>query len=312
MRVFITGLSGFIGANLAIELIKQDHEVHGLIRRESKNHWRLESIKSQVKIHEGDLLDSKIVRTVINEIKPEVIYHLAVYGAYPNQKDPELILRSSVMAAWQLLQAAKMAGVKIVVSAGSSSEYGAKDHPMREIELVEPNSYYAVGKAAQTLLSQHFSNQESLPIITLRLFSVYGPYEEPGRFIPTLILNALQNKDIPLAAPDTARDFIYVDDVVRAFILASQRPELGGQIFNIGSGRQETLQTAVETVLTTTNSSARPLWNTYPRRPFDNQIWVADTTKTKNILGFSPVYSFEAGLEKTADWLKSKASHYDK
>lgn len=310
MKVFITGISGFVGANLAHKLVAQGHEVHGLVRANSKNGWRLTSIKSQITIHEGDILDKAKVSEIITQVKPEIIYHLVVYGAYPFQKDAELALQTTIIATLHLLQAAKTAGVKMVVSTGSSSEYGSKDHPMREDERVDPNSYYAVGKAAQTLLGQHFSNTEGLPVITLRLFSVYGPYEEPTRLLPVLILNALNNRDIPLASPKTARDFIYVDDVVEAIIQASTRPDLGGQVFNLGSGQQQTLQTLVDSVISETKSTSKLLWNAYPQRPFDTNIWVADTNKLKTDLKFEAKTPFELGIKKNIEWLKANQQYY--
>ncbi|MBI2482136.1 MAG: NAD(P)-dependent oxidoreductase [Candidatus Vogelbacteria bacterium] len=312
MKVFITGISGFVGANLAHKLVEQGHEIHGLVRAQSKNSWRLESIRNQITIHEGDILDKAKVSEIITQVKPEIIYHLVVYGAYPFQKDAELALQTTVMATLHLLQAAKAAGVKMVVSTGSSSEYGTKDHPMHEDERVDPNSYYAVGKVAQTLLGQHFSNTEDLPVITLRLFSVYGPYEEPTRLLPVLILNALNNRDIPLASPDTARDFIYVDDIVDAIIQAGNRPDLGGQVFNLGSGKQQTLQTLVNTVMSETKSNSKLLWNTYPKRPFDTNIWVADTAKLKTDLKFEAKTPFAVGIKKNIDWFRNNQQFYAK
>ncbi|MFZ2522337.1 MAG: NAD-dependent epimerase/dehydratase family protein [Minisyncoccia bacterium] len=311
-KILITGISGFVGANLARGVVENGHEVHGIVRDESKNAWRLEEIKSKIKIHTGSIIDKEFIKKVISEVKPDVIYHLAVYGAYPTQKDPELTLESSVMATLYLLESAKENDVKMFVNTGSSSEYGTKDHPMREDEIVVPNSFYAVGKVAQTLLCSHFSKEKGLPTITLRLFSVYGAFEEPGRFVPTLILNTLENKDAPLASPDTARDFIYIDDVVRAFILAGERPDLSGEVFNIGSGKQETIKTAVDTCMRVTKSTSKLLWNSYPKRPFDTSIWVADSSKAEKLLGFKTEMSFENGLEKMITWMKDHKSYYQK
>ncbi|MDB5195571.1 MAG: hypothetical protein JWO84_755 [Parcubacteria group bacterium] len=301
MKVFITGIAGFVGAGLARALLTDGVEVHGLVRP-SSDLWRLADIKDQLHLHSGDLLDALSVQKALQESRPDTIFHLSVYGAYPTQKDKDLILRSSLGATMTLLDAAKEAGVGMVVNTGSSSEYGTKDHPMREDELIEPNSYYAVGKAAQTLYCQQFAREEKLPIVTLRLFSVYGPYEEPTRFIPTLIEKMRANEDVPLADPTVARDFIYLDDVVDAYRAAALKPELSGEVLNIGTGTQHTLQEAFDTAVALTGSSSKALAGAYGNRTFDTPVWVADMEKTTTRLGFKPAHTLEAGLAKTIEW----------
>lgn len=241
----------------------------------------------------------------IQEAKPEALFHLGVYGSHPAyEKDRDMIMGTTLGSITTLLDAAKEQGVGMVVNTGSSSEYGTKDHPMREDELIEPNSYYAVGKAAQTLYCQQFAREEKFPVVTLRLFSVYGPYEEPTRFIPTVIVKALANKDIPLADPNVARDFIYLDDVIDAYRAAAQKPELSGEVLNVGSGVQHTLKEALDAAIALTGSTSRALFGTYERRSFDTNQWVADTNKMRTRLGVTPKYSLESGLRATIDWAK--------
>jgi len=304
MRIFITGISGFVGAGLARGLLGDGAEVHGLVRP-SSNLWRLADIRDRLHLHSGDLLDAESMRAALHAARPDALFHLGVYGAYPTQKDKNTIVRTSLLATMDLLDMAKEAGVGIIVNTGSSSEYGTKNHPMREDEIIEPNGYYAVGKAAQTLYCQQFAREEKIPVITLRLFSVFGPYEEPTRFIPTLISNALANKDIPLANASTARDFVYLDDCVEAYRLAARHPELSEHIFNVGSGVQHTIKEAFDEVVALSGSASRPLIGAYEGRDFDTSIWVADMDKTRSELGFSPRYTFPEGLRATMDWFKT-------
>lgn len=309
MKVFITGIAGFVGAGLARALLQDGAEVHGLIRS-SSNLWRLDDIKGEFHLHTGDLLNEESLREAIQEAKPEVIFHLGVYGAYHVcQNDKELIMRTSFDATRVLLDAAKENGVGIVINTGSSSEYGTKDHPMREDELIEPNSYYAVGKAAQTLYCQQFAREEKLPIITLRLFSVYGPYEEPIRFIPTLVTKVLANEDVPLADPRTARDFTYLADVVDAYRVAAKRPELSGEIFNVGTGKQHTIKETFDTAVALTGSTSQPIVGAYANRSFDTNQWVADVNKASSQLIFTAQYSLEDGLRATIEWTKKNHDH---
>lgn len=311
MKAFITGISGFVGAGLARRLLKEGHEVHGFVRP-SSNLWRLNEIKDSLDLHEGDLCNKESLSRALHAAKPDVVFHLGVYGAYSTQKDKEKILQTSVLSTLSFLEVAKEVGVRMFVNTGSSSEYGTKDHPMREDERIDPNSYYAVGKAAQTLLCQHFAHEEKFPVVTLRLFSVYGPFEEPGRLVPTVILNAIHNKDIQLADPHIARDFIYLDDVADAYITAAKRPDLSGQVFNIGTGTQVTLQDLADAVIAETKSSSKVLLGMYEKRSFDTLTWVADTEKTKKLLNFSVRYGLTGGLKESIVWFQQHADHYKK
>lgn len=182
---------------------------------------------------------------------------------------------------------------------------------MSETALLEaPYSCYAFTKASATLYSQYLAKKENLPIVTLRLFSVYGNYEEPKRFIPTLITNTLQGRLTPLVSPDTARDFIYVDDVIDAYLLVSKMPIESGEIFNIGSGEQKTIKDVVETVMQVTQSKIPVKWNSFPSREWDTNNWQADISKIKEKIGWSPKQSLAEGITKTINWIKNNMSHY--
>lgn len=304
MKVFITGIAGFLGAGLARALLADGMEVHGLVRA-SSDLWRLRDIKDQLFLHTGDLLDAASVRSALAAAKPEALLHFGVYGAYPAyQKDKELIMRTTLYSTMTLLDAVKEHGVGIVINTGSSSEYGNKNHPMREDELIEPNTYYAVGKAAQTLFCQQFAREEKVPVVTLRLFSVYGPYEEPTRFVPTLVTKVLANENVPLADPLIARDFIYLDDVIDAYRIALRKPELSGEVLNVGTGMQQTLQDAFDTAVALTGSSSKVLVGAYEKRSFDTAKWVADTEKAHQKLGITPKHTLKNGLQKTIEWAK--------
>jgi len=301
MRCFITGISGFVGAGLASRLLAE-----GAV----SNLWRLKGMEDALRLHSGDLLDSASVQAALLSAKPDVLFHLGVYGAYPAQKDKSLILRTSFLSTVGLLDAAKEAKVGLVINTGSSSEYGTKNKPMREDDVLEPNSYYAVGKAAQTLYCRQFARDEKLPVITLRLFSVYGPYEERGRFMPTLISKALRNEDVPVSNPLNARDFIYLDDVSEAYVAVMKKPELSGEILNIGSGIQHTLRDAIDIVLKETGSTSRPLFGAEGGRGFDTSRWVANMEKTRAILNLTPARSLKEGLGDMIVWMRDNIHEY--
>ncbi len=310
MSVFLTGATGFVGANLAIRLVEQGEDVH-ILARPSSRLWRLESILKSLHVHDADLTDAPTLTALLAEIRPKTVFHLAAYGAYPHQNDARKIFETAIFGTLNLLEASKKAGVGLVINTGSSSEYGTKDHPMSEDDRLEPNSSYAVAKAAQTLLCQDFARREALPVITVRLFSVYGPFEEPTRLVPTIIRKTLKNEDLPLADPNTARDFIFAADVVDAYLALRDRADLSGEVLNLGSGRQTSLREIVETALALTGSTSKPIWGAYPSRPFDTATWVADMSHMQTKTGFTARTSLKDGLEKTISWLKPHLNFYE-
>ena len=237
--ILITGSSGFIGANLARRLLREGYKVHLLLREESKT-WRIDDIIHSTTIHLVDLINSNDVERVIKEIKPKTIIHLAAYGAYPYQKGVGKIRKVILNGTINLVDACKKVGFDIFINTGSNSEYGFKNKPMEESDLLVPNSHYAVFKAAATLFCQYEALSENLPIVTLRPFHVYGSYEEKTRFIPTLITSLLTHNQCPrLVAPETARDMVYIDDAIDLYLsIASKSSDISGQIFNVGTGKQ--------------------------------------------------------------------------
>ena len=158
MRAFITGISGFVGAELARHLLKNGWEVHGLVRPESKL-WRLEDIKKEIALYFGDIRDKESVSDVLFKTKPDTLFHLAVHGAYPTQKDANVILDTSILSTFHLLHAAKAAGVRMFVNAGSSSEYGMKQNGMSESDICEPYTVHGVTKLAAVLYGQAIARQ---------------------------------------------------------------------------------------------------------------------------------------------------------
>lgn len=308
-NILITGATGFIGACLARRLIKSQTNIH-IILRPNSNTWRIKNILNKLNLHYVDLIDTRKVEKIVKKIKPQIIYHLAAYGAYPFQKDAKNILMADIFGTLNLINACIKVGFKIFINTGSSSEYGNKTQSMSEEDLLEPNSYYAVAKAAQTLLCQYLSHENKLPIITLRPFSVYGPYEESSRLVPTLINNCLKNKDLSLASPQTARDFIFIEDMINAYLKVACYPNLSGHIFNIGTGQQSTLQEIVSLVIKLTKAKVKQNWGTMPGRSFDTNIWLADISKAKKLFKWQPRYNLEEGLKKTIIWFKKNKHLY--
>jgi nucleoside-diphosphate-sugar epimerase len=303
-RVILTGGTGFVGANLARRLLRDGHELHLLVRPNYQP-WRIADICSDLRLHELHLHDAEAVARVVSQIRPDWVFHLAVHGAYSWQTEWEQMVRTNIQGTMSLVSACLETGFEALVNTGSSSEYGFKDHAPAESEPLEPNSCYAVTKAAATLFCRHTAQSRQVRLPTLRLYSVFGPYEEPGRLLPTLIMHGLKGGLPPLVDPTVARDFVYVDDVVEACLLAATvpRPEWG-PIYNVGTGVQTTLCDVVAVARQVMQTAAEPVWNAMPNRTWDANVWVSDNRKIRAQLNWQPRSTFAEGFRLMLDWFR--------
>jgi UDP-glucose 4-epimerase len=298
-RCLVTGASGFVGANLVRRLLRDGHEVHVFLRPEYQA-WRLRGVG--VHAYFVDLADRDQVREMLQRIQPEWVFHLAAYGAYSTQTGFARMAEVNLMGTASLVDACAETGVEAFVYTGSSSEYGYKDHPPREDEILEPNSHYAITKAAATHYCQFMARNTGVNAITVRLYSIYGPYEDPSRLIPTLISYGLQGKLPPLVSPTTARDFVYVDDAVDALIAVAQSVRPGG-VYNLCTGVQTSLASVVETARKLMGITVEPVWSSMERRSWDTDIWVGSPAAMEKEIGWRSKIDFEAGLQRTIDWI---------
>lgn len=306
-RAIVTGAGGFVGACLARRLLEDGHAVE-LWLRPGGSAWRIEALSGDAAIAEVDLTDHDALTAALRRGRPEWVFHLAAHGAYSWQTDLRRIMEVNATATATLAEAAVAAGCEALVHAGSSSEYGFKDHPPLEDELPEPNSAYAVGKAAATAYCRWLAKREGALVRTLRLYSVYGPWEASGRLIPTLVALGLEGRLPPLVAPDVARDFVFVEDVCDAFVRAAEdrTGDLAG-IYNVGSGSQTTLRELVDVARSALSIDAEPEWGSMEARSWDTATWVSDPTKIARELGWETRTSLRSGLRATAAWLSERS-----
>ena len=303
-RVILTGGTGFVGANLARRLLRDGHEGH-LFLRPNHDLRRIESIRTDVCIHEVDLGDEESLTVAIALAKPDWIFHLAIYGAYPYQSELQAMVQTNIVGTMNLVQACLRAGFESFVNTGSSSEYGFKGYAPPETEWLEPNSGYAVTKASVTLFCRFIAQNTNMRLITLRLYSVYGPWEEPTRLIPTLIRSGLNQELPPLVNPDIARDFVYVEDVCDAYILAARHADQElGAVYNVGTGVQTTLRELVALAKGMMVVPIQPQWGSMPNREWDTSVWVADNRLIQTKLGWRPTHTLEEGFRLTIEWFR--------
>jgi UDP-glucose 4-epimerase len=303
-RVIVTGGTGFVGANLVRRLLQDGHTVHLLVRK-AHNRWRIAEIQDDLRIYQVELDDAEALAGIVGAIRPDWIFHLAVHGAYSSQIHVSQMIQTNIIGTINLVEACLKIGFEAFVNTGSSSEYGFKTHAPAEIEWLEPNSYYAVTKASATLFCRFIAQSKQVHLPTLRLYSVFGPFEEPSRLLPTLIVRGLQGQLPPLVHPTIARDYVYTDDVSQAYILAATRPgQEPGAVYNVGTGNQTTLREVVEIARQELQITAEPQWESMPDRQWDSSIWVSNSRKIQHELNWQPRTTIAQGFSNMVHWLR--------
>lgn len=307
-RFLVTGANGFIGTNMVRALVARGDEVHAFVRTLEES-GRFADIQTSIHFHQVDITEKEQVIEVVREIDPEYVFHLVHYGGNRGQSDEAMVRRVIIEGTAHLYEACEKAGhVKAIVNAGSSSEYGIKKEAMKEGMVPEPNTPYGIAKVWATLYGEHLRREKGMPITTLRLFNIYGPFEAGWRFFPAVIL-ALLRKEIPtLANPETVRDFTYVDDVIEAFLLAIRGP-FG--VYNVGTSVQTSLKEAAELIRTEIRSETSLVWGGYPDQSFDSMFWRADPTLARTALGWEPRTQLAEGVHRTVEWFKENRHLYD-
>jgi nucleoside-diphosphate-sugar epimerase len=302
-RVLITGAAGFVGTNLVAALDAAGADVHGIVRR-GTNRWRLDALNARLVVHAGDLTDRIWLAALAHDIQADVVFHAAAARAgHPTTPaERAAALDDTVNSTAALCEAMAAAGSGRIVALGSSLEYGPADVPLDEGRILAPATFRGAAKACATILCRQIAGEAGVPVVVLRPFSVYGPWESPSRFVPT-VMRALQTgRDLPLTGPGIRHDFVFVADVVAACLLAAAAPGVNGEVINVGSGRQFANEELVEMAERVAGVRARVTVGAYPDRPVDTGHWVADIDKARRLLGWTPEYSLERGLAETWRW----------
>jgi nucleoside-diphosphate-sugar epimerase len=303
-RVVVTGGTGFVGANLARRLLAEGHELTLFVRPEYRS-WRIEEIQSHVRLHETDLGNKEKLAKAVREARPEWVFHMATHGAYPLQSNLQQMVQTNILGTINLVETCLETGFEVFINTGSSSEYGFQDHPPKETEELEPNSHYAITKASASMYCRFTAKMADVRLLTLRLYSVFGPYEEPSRLLPTLIIHGKRGRLPPLVNPDVARDFVYVDDVVEAYCLAANSTtDEPGAVYNVGTGVQTSLRDVVDVARRVMAIEEEPQWGTMPDRRWDTNTWVSDNSKLSTELGWRPRLTFESGFLELVRWFE--------
>ena len=310
-KVLVTGATGFVGSNTVRRLLGEGHEVH-IITRESSDKWRIRDILSNLNEHVVDLLDGSRLKSLLEQINPDVIFHLATLGIYGDIQSPEEdVIETNLFGTMNLINACENIGYICFVNTGSSSEYGPKKEPMKETDICEPINFYGISKCASTLYGQYIAQTKDKPIIGLRLFSPFGHFDDKSRLMTYAITNSLKNKPLLLGNPNAVRDYIYIEDVLDVYLQSIEiASELKGEVFNVGSGSQKTISYIVNKIIEITDSQSEIKWNSFSGRAHDTEKWEANIEKISRSFNWLPNYHIDDGIRQTISWFESNLYLY--
>lgn len=310
-RYLVTGSTGFVGSCLVHKLVQMGFRVHVVIRNES-NTWRINDILDKLFVHIADLANLFDINKIVKDVQPDIIYHLAAYGAYHFQTDTTKMIQTNITGTMNLINACSGHEFETFINIGSSSEYGPKNQKIKETYLLEPNNHYGVTKSCATLFCQCEAKNKKLPINIVRLFSAYGYFEERTRLVPTIIKSCLTGQNPRLLSPNSVRDFIFIEDIIDFLLKLTANPKITGEIFNLGSGRQNSIRDLVTEVIELTNSNIQPIWGAAEPRPtIEPNAWVADISKSRKMLDWKPKNSLKQGLKKSIKWYEKNINYYE-
>lgn len=306
--VLVTGTAGFIGANLALNLVEHGTEVRGIDNFETGHRDNLTELCAHPKFEfvEGDIRDPDDVEQAIRGVT--VIYHQAAVPSVPRSvDDPRLSTEANCVGTANLIAAARDNDVETLVSASSSSVYGSSEElPKHESMPPHPESPYALSKYFTEQLTVQASALYGIQAVALRYFNVFGPRQDPrgpyAAVIPKFI-NTMLAGERPVIYGDgeQSRDFTYIDNVVAANIAAAQS-DVSGEVFNIACGDRTTVNELVGDINEILDATIAPVYA--DPRPGDVRHSHADISKASEQIGYEPAIPYRDGLERTIRWLE--------
>lgn len=311
-RYLITGIAGFIGSTIAHELVAKGEEVRGIDNLSTGNLVNLEDIKSSVDFRQADLTDAAAMKSACEGV--DYVLHLAALASVPRSvKDPVPSHESNINGTFNLLLAAKDAGIKRIVYSASSSAYGDQPtQPKHEEMIPQPLSPYAVQKLTGEYYIQSFCNVYGMEGVCLRYFNIFGPRQaadSPYSGVIAQFIYKMMAGETPTINGDgsTSRDFTFVQNAVNANLLACVAPKevATGRVFNVGTGHSHTLNDLYTALADILGFKEKAKYG--PVRTGDVQHSLASVERGSRELGYKPLTDFRAGLEKTVAWYLEEA-----
>lgn len=309
MKILVTGGAGFIGSNLVERLLADGHavevvdEFNDFYDPEIKR-ANLVAVADRVAVHAVDIRDADAVKRIVGSGQFDAIVHLAARaGVRPSIKEPKLYIETNITGTFNLLEAARQAGVKRFINASSSSVYGVlKTAPFHEeLCLNQTISPYAATKLAGEQLCSNYSHLYGMRTISLRFFTVYGPRQRPDLAIHKFTKLIHEGKPIDQYGDgSTRRDYTFVDDILQGIVACLTYEGQLCDVFNLGESQTTTLSELIAAIETALGKKA--VINRLPEQPGDVPLTYADITKSRQLLGYRPTTKISEGIPKFVDW----------
>ncbi|MGY8825171.1 MAG: SDR family oxidoreductase [Candidatus Latescibacterota bacterium] len=303
----VTGGAGFIGSHLVEELLRRGQKVRVLDNFSTGKRENLHGLMDQIELIEGDIRSYHIVREAVQGI--DFVLHQGALPSVPRSiNDPITTNEVNVGGTLNVLDASKDAGVKRVVYASSSSVYGPDPElPVREDMTPQPVSPYAVAKLTGEKYCHVFSRVYGLETVALRYFNIFGPRQDPNTqysaFIPKFVVGIMDGQSLTIDGDgEQAKDFTYVSNVVEANLLALEAEGVSGEVFNVGCGQSTSVNEVVRHIRQIANAQGEISYG--PSRTGDVPRSLADISRAREKLGYSPQVLLREGLERVALWLR--------
>lgn len=319
MKVFLTGITGFLGQRLAETLISHGHELATLSRNvaagdratNTESMIRGEAVKG-VRYYYGDLIDYLVISDALKDFQPDIIIHLAaqtsVAYSFTHMKE---VFDVNFLGVFNMAEAARrdVPNLKRFIWSGSAEEYGIqpeKNYPTKEDEIqLHAASPYGVAKIAAENFLKYLNLAYGFPAIIFRNANSFGRKHNHQFVIESIIYQMVQGKSpIKLGDPTPIRDFIFEEDLLNAYVLAAEteNKEILGEAINITTSEPISIRELAEKIRKITNYKGEIQWNSFPSRPLEIPKLNMDNSKAKKLLNWNPKYTIDKGLEITASY----------
>jgi nucleoside-diphosphate-sugar epimerase len=300
MKVLLTGATGFIGSFLLKKLVAEGHEVVILARLKSQ-FYRIEDVINNITIIYTDYFNLNECETEIMDFNPEVVYHIGWLGVENTMHNDESLLFKNIQSTLSLVKVIIKCNVKVVVALGSQAEYGPYRCFINETQSANPTSLYGIAKLSAYNIFRYYLNANNIRLVWLRLFSSYGPSDNPNWLIPYLIRTIAEGKSPALTKGEQIWDYLYIDDVVSA-IMACVNTKNASGLFNLGSGIGYSLKSIITQIRDIIDPNISLGFGEVEYRTDQVMVLQADNTKLRLETNWFPHVQLDEGLRITINW----------